>query len=56
MKMTLTITTLTPGAGVPPLLIGPNNTATVTIADDDVMVIPAMKKRRVNAFWRYSWC
>jgi len=35
--VTLTITTLTPGAGVPPLLIGPNNTATVTIADDDVM-------------------
>jgi uncharacterized repeat protein (TIGR01451 family)/gliding motility-associated-like protein len=35
--VTLTITALTPGAGVPPLLIGPNNTATVTIADDDVM-------------------
>lgn len=35
--VTLRITALTPGAGVPPLLIGPNNTATVTIADDDVM-------------------
>ncbi|TWI84152.1 putative repeat protein (TIGR01451 family)/gliding motility-associated-like protein [Chitinophaga japonensis] len=33
----LTITGLTPGAGVPPLIIGPNNTATVTIADDDIM-------------------
>lgn len=35
--VTLTITALIPGAGVPPLLVGPNNTATVTIADDDVM-------------------